>query len=97
MDPTYRDKVLWMVGDTKNLRTVHAFAHTDKASNAAVEPKPQHLVELSSEADVPDGCDSQKNVLMLRFCEWGVDDDTNNADWLCAGPDPHAGVVHLEP
>jgi hypothetical protein len=97
MNPAFREKVLWMTGDTNNLRTVRAFAHTDKTSNAPVDPMPQHLVQLMSDADIPVGCNSQKNVLMLRFCEWAVDDDTGNADWLCAGPDPHAGAVHLEP
>lgn len=96
MDPTVSEKVLWMVGDANTMGTVHAFAHEDKTTHAPIKPIPQHLVQLTSETEIPDGCNPHKNVLMLRFCEWGKDARGNPA-WLCAGDAPHAGAVHLEP
>jgi hypothetical protein len=100
-DPTradVQDAVFWMAGDEKRVQTVKEFAHkkSDPSTSAppVAVPPVRHLVQLMKAQTPTDECQG-KNVLMLRFCEWGEGED--GPTWLCSGDQPHAGVVHLSP
>lgn len=86
------DTVWWMTGDENRLQAVQSFEHD--TSNGG-KKRALHLVQLTKEPSPPTGCDPQKNVLKLRFCEWGTP-PTGSATWLCPGDIPHAGAAHIE-
>lgn len=91
--PGLEDTVLWMMGDEKRLQTVQSFEHD--VSNGGKKRK-FHLVQLTKEPSPPTGCDPQKNVLKLHFCEWGQPPTGSKKKWLCPGDVPHAGAAHIE-
>ena len=96
-DPTYKGKVLWMIGDENRLATVQSLDHQDDQSKTRAEP---HLIQIINDpTDIHRGrdeCDTANNVLTFRICSLHAS-PTPMSQWLCGSTaGPHGSDAHIQ-